>query len=142
MKDIQHLVSNVKMIKVLNKTIKYYSKDLSRRSQEPSGICNYYMIEDGVVKRDSIGRLCSKKNAKKLQENCLDASVEFININWENEKLADYLKPKHKDLPVKFLIDLQDLHDRSCYWEESGLSEMGKLFEIEMREKIIDNQYN
>lgn len=47
---------------------------------------------------------------------------------------------KYYKLPIRFLVDLQNLHDNNCYWPPSGLSDEGKKYVEFMKDKI-KNEY-
>lgn len=99
-------------------TIKYYSEDTSRRCVSEDK-CTYSpktlnINSDGCA----IGRWLDEE--LKLELDALGT------VPVQNEKVFDKLPKWMQDMEKYFLHRVQDLHDMDNYWNESGLSQLGK----------------
>lgn len=112
-------------------TIKYYSEDTLRRCEE-DGKCRY-----------------SGKTLNKNSDGCaigrwLDEEVKLDldslgPVPVQNEKVFDKLPKWMQGMGIYFLQHVQELHDSSIYWDESGLSQLGKNKVNEMIEHYYFN---
>lgn len=113
-----------KRLEILLDTINYF--DSSKLNIENGYECKYYPVNKSK-EGCAIGRLIEDK---KLCEE-LD-SEKLTDVGTIFNKLPNNLKELGED----FLIDLQNLHDRSNNWGEDGLSEIGYPYFIDM---LIDH---
>lgn len=98
------------MLKVLNDTVKYYSKDMRRRSVKEDGGCQYFIKgKNGCPnKMCAIGRYIMP--SKRLEAN------ENGGMWVDSKHITPLLKKEVRDIPLKFWTALQDLHDSPDYW--------------------------
>ena len=111
-------------IKLINETVAYYSKDVTRRGIcKISGSCEY-------LTRD--GKMCAVGRCVKEELNS-DLSGSFNNLYNENKPLSeqereDLFKDEYKGIPAGLWSNLQSLHDTNRFWNATGLSKDGKNF--------------
>lgn len=108
----------LKRLEFLEDTVKYYSEDITRRSFRSligGSQCLYRKKENGVTKYCAIGRHIPMKTDL---ENCNTYAVEELyNLG--------LLPSKLKKLGLKFLEQIQSLHDKSENWNQKGLTGSG-----------------
>ncbi len=108
----------------LDEGVKYYSEDTKRRATNTLGGCEY-LTKRG--KKCFIGRHITDFS---LLEN-LDLKAHSLdNSLWDG--FCQVLPTNVIELGLRFLIDVQHLHDCSSYWGKKGLSKEG----IEALERI------
>lgn len=112
-------------------TIKYYSEDTSRRCVS-EGKCTY---SPETLNKNSEGCAIGRWLDEELQLE-LDA-LGIVPV--QNEKVFDKLPKWMQGMGIYFLQHVQDLHDSSIYWDESGLSQLGKNKVNEMIEHYTLN---
>lgn len=113
--------------KIIDKTVKYYSKNPSkRRSIIYNNSLYFAKDEDGHCRMCAVGRYL--KDPEKVQkaiyklDSCGEMNVNGL-INTFGEKV---FKKKYRNINIAFWDFLQELHDRDIYWNENGLSITGK----------------
>lgn len=124
-----------KRIELLDETVKYYSTDPDGRRCAVDGCCYYHPKTLGLEGKSegcAIGRLLSRRMALQFDNNGGDSIDELFEI----------LPMKIKKYGIVFLTDLQMLHDFDRYWTCDGLSIIGKNKVKEIKEKIIEGDYN
>lgn len=107
--------------------LKYYCEDPSRRCISPTNLCKYHpsTINHLTSEGCAIGRHLSKELAIELDnEELTDVMSIFDKLPSELQKLGD-----------DFLQNVQELHDVVRNWNETGLTDYGR---IQLR-KIIKN---
>jgi hypothetical protein len=102
-------------LKVLNDTAKYYNSS-KRNLATNETTCKYYPQHKNT-EGCAIGRLISKKLAKAL---------DLRNFSVNVDSVFRLLPTKLKKLGQPFLSDLQSLHDSESYWDDKGLTDLGK----------------
>ena len=118
---------------LLQDTIAYYSVNPAERRCRSLYSCNYSPI----------------KINKPLSEGCAigrhldeDVKIKFDNyydiksINFEYPDIFALAPQWMQDMDIDFLQAIQNLHDYSDYWGETGLSEFGKERVDEIKEKF------
>ncbi len=103
----------------LEETINHYN--INNRCVTKTDTCLYSPIKN-KSKGCAIGRhIRDKKLCKKLDKfGILENSVN-------NDEVFDLLPKKLQRLGQSFLIEIQNLHDYTPNWNETGLSEQGKI---------------
>ena len=122
-------------IALINETVAYYSEDPLRRCFYESGECFYSGTNNKNATSEgcAIGRLIPKELAEELDKEF------FYDIgNSGVKEIFDRLPIDLQAYGVKFLSELQGLHDNPEYWREHGLSDEG----AERVELLIYNLMN
>lgn len=92
----------------------------------------------------AVGRLLTDEEAAYLQE--LDSESTITKIMWYLEtydnNLAKSIWSKLSKYPVKYLQDIQQLHDERKYWDDNGLTDYGREYANCVRNNIITGYYN
>ena len=110
-------------IEFLRDTINYYSDDTNRRCIE-NRMCYYSPEKIGkseISNGCAIGRHLSREDANFIDNIGVMDVKRIINDPILSQKLPEWMK----DLGTSFLYDVQLLHDRSGYWNESGITAAG-----------------
>ena len=117
-------------IEIIQETVNYYSTDPSRRATEIRNdrLSCVYQTKDG--RNCALGRYLINPLDEGLRNYA--ANSLFFEDNPESFYI---LKPEARIEDRYFWIDVQDLHDESKYWTETGLSEDGKLYVTRLLEK-------
>jgi hypothetical protein len=117
-----------KQLDFLEDTVKYYSEDTSRRAVTISG-CYYYRTDDG--RKCAIGRFIPDDlYNEKIEEHGIDEIFKY-----------ECIPNELKELGVKFLYDIQYLHDNDFNWENCGLSSEGEEWVYFIKNEIIKEYY-
>lgn len=135
------------MEEVLKDTIKYYNGFPERRAFEKKagfGNTEFCLYKSSDNQKCAIGRLI-KEETFKNQPKFLTSNIsisEFkrrLTVNHYKD-LKNSLKEEYKNLPIKFLIDLQLLHDKSNFWIKKDSPNVGYLSTtgIEFRDAMIE----
>lgn len=119
---------------IINETVNYYSKDTSRRALNNVGNCKY-ITEDG--RKCAIGRVLRPSKCKKEFNCTVRKLAEILGLN----NLDEALLPSVRGHEVDFWIDLQDIHDCNCNWDDDGLTESGEE-EVEKIKECWIEDYN
>jgi hypothetical protein len=85
-----------------------------------------YETEDG--KQCAVGR-CMTQSGLAFGKHLVDCGkpTAVSSIHERSDFGIDiYLKPEYQGLRIEFWEALQHLHDGLCYWDEKGLSKIGK----------------
>lgn len=107
-------IIDIDQTNVLEETVAFYSKDITRRSVE--NLFCVYRTKDGHA--CAIGRLIPDATVGKFK------SYGIVCC----EGIFFYLPDSVKFLGADFLVDLQRLHDNSSFWSDKGLTAKGKQF--------------
>lgn len=118
---------------VLLETIHAYTSN-NRGYDEDKAMC-VYETEDG--KQCAVGR-CMTQNGIAFGKHLVDSGKPstVASVHERSRSGIDtHLKPEYQGLRIEFWKSLQHLHDTSWYWDEMGLSKLGKqkaesLFDI------------
>ncbi len=105
------------MLETLNETAAAYtSKTRATETQDTDATaCRYFIA----------GRCCPVGR-------CLENPIEFQDVHLSvilldiGYKLESILKPEYRGYPLGFWASLQKLHDQPLFWDENGLSAMGR----------------
>lgn len=108
---------------LLVSTVKFYTS--KNRSVNNDRGCFYRIEKEGVVKNCGIGRHLSKKACITFDKDADDTSIEYIFCDDNFKCLAPKWMQK---MDVKFLADIQKLHDMTGYWYSEGLSDDGRSY--------------
>ncbi len=123
----------IRQLKVLEDTVAFYGADVSRRGLNEKGDCIY--ITPDKKKRCAIGRLLPLKVCESFRGRGyggLDCSI-FSKVPKNLSKLR-----------LKFLQDVQDLHDRQLHWSaksKTGLTNKGTMKFNTIKKKIKTGYY-
>lgn len=104
-------------LEFLQDTINYYSEDTSRRAVvyiDEFNECRY-LTEDG--RKCAIGRVINIS---------YEDSEKLSNVTVANSNIVKLLPEHIKVLGIDFLSRIQRLHNCDTYWNEDGLSAIGK----------------
>ena len=106
-------------LEFLQNTINYYSEDVNRRAVVDNDDCIEcrYLTEDG--RKCAIGRFL---------DITLEQSDKLSNTPVESNRILNLLPNEVRDLGSPFLTDIQFLHDNNFFWNEEGLSHLGKKY--------------
>ena len=117
-------------LEFLEDTVKWYSENPDRRCFNHDGKC-LYSPKNALNNTEStgcaIGIHLSPELASYLDEHYTNSGVERV-----FEDLPDNLK----ELGVAFLSNIQYLHDIDSFWTKESLSERGKEFVNEIKERF------
>ena len=113
-------------LELLNDTIAYYSVNpAERRCISIYGACSYSPSTSHIPTSEgcAIGRHLDGDVKRKFDV----SSYGSISMMSKYNKDVFALAPQWmQDMDIHFLEDIQGLHDKSDYWNETGLNEMGK----------------
>lgn len=110
-----------RQIKFLNDTVAHYR--LSNRSVSSGGTRCLYLAKDDNTEGCAIGRHLPKELALRMDDR------QFGNPGvWNNEALFNELPVWMKEMGMKFLSEVQNLHDLEENWSDDGISEAGLLY--------------
>lgn len=100
-------------IEIIEETVKYYSEDVSRRAVNV--LCEY-LTDDG--------RMCAVGRCLYNVKQAMDEDVE----DWSTheEFFTPVWKKGYAGHEKEFWVDLQNLHDVERYWNDKGLTDLGK----------------
>lgn len=129
-----------KRLGFLTDTIRYYSEDVNRRCTD--GFENCYYDPASVNKQDisegcAIGRHLPQELKEKIDN-------YYGSLGAIDEVYEDYeetgIKPEEFpesliELGLKFLTDMQCLHDYESHWQKGGLTEAGKEYVDKIKDK-------
>lgn len=101
--------------KFLEETISFYNS--TNRALDEGGNCVYHPTKNSPG--CAIGRHMSKEALEKVGRSSYAVSADIV-YEW----LPMWIKELGKD----FLVEVQRLHDRFEYWEDTGLSERGEEY--------------
>lgn len=109
---------------VLNETVEFYSEDVTRRGTTSTGACMYYFKDPKTkeVRKCAVGRMLKNKECKKL----IDFCGGVLGLVREHPSIK--FKKKYRNLPTRFLWDLQVFHDSQSYFnlhDGKGLTQKG-----------------
>lgn len=105
-------------IELLNETVSFYNFN-NRSVDVETKNCFYYLEgKEGCA----IGRKISDKELCKELDKRISSGCSGVN----NSIVFNSLPEELKILGQRFLSYIQGLHDANSYWDESGLSELGK----------------
>jgi hypothetical protein len=104
-------------LEIIEETIEFYSADITRRSIK-NGIC-VYAGEDGT--KCAYSR-CWKEGVWKEEYEDRNPKHEFM------PKPDELVDERYKGHSAKFWLELQRLHDNNSHWNETGLTENGKIY--------------
>jgi hypothetical protein len=109
---------------IVNETVEYYSWDITRRAIY-GDVCMYRTPEGKMC---SVGR-CLKPGFKvdMTKSQTLGQFLTNHNLDSTSEDLDTMLKREYRGHSISFWRALQTLHDVNYYWDESGITESGKL---------------
>lgn len=116
-------------LEIIDETVAFYSENVSRRSFTIPGVfktlesCVYWNEKNGNV--CAVGRCASEEGLKTLHDLYEGVGIEGVADIFPVDNI---LKEEYKGHSVDFWNAIQFLHDRSSYWDENGLSEMGKEY--------------
>lgn len=126
-------------VEIINETIEFYSADTTRRSVNPkSKLGCSYNYENG--NHCAVGRVMLPKYQKrgtKLKGNT--ATVGTLLEELKIKKIDNILQPQYRGHDIRFWRKLQILHDRSHYWQENGLTDVGLDYANELLETYKSN---
>ena len=101
-------------VEIIKETMKFYSKDVSRRALDDKGGCFYKLGE----KMCAVGRCMNEKAVFNF-----NGSI----INYP-ENIENHLKDEYKGHSINFWTDLQSFHDNPDYWDINGITKEGKMY--------------
>ena len=102
-------------LEIIEETIAFYTEDISRRSVDEFGNCQY-VSENGNV--CAFSRCCIDPASLKPYEG-------YVSNRILSKLGFDCLKPEYRIEDVWFWNRLQNFHDSSKNWNENGLTEKG-----------------
>jgi len=122
-------------LELLKETVAAYTVDT--RSIIPDMGCVY---EDERGHNCAIGRIMTPEAISCLKKNDMNSGTTFVRA-LDILRLKGILPLKEKWMPLvgelKFLDDIQSLHDRNSLWDESGLNDVGKRTVEAMTQNIL-----
>lgn len=124
--------------RLLNSTLTFYGKDVTRRAVERS-TCSYF-TDDG--RKCAVGRcLLYPERFKDFQGSISGLVKSQIRpfLDPFQVRLDRLMKPNYKGFDIHFWDLLQQLHDTNNYWQSNGLSEEGGEFVREINIWINEN---
>ena len=102
-------------IQILEETFNYYNEDPSRRAKS-DGRCQYL---------DGEGRMCAFGRCE-INPPLTDGSSDAVVNRFDNEEdMNASLKEEYRGHSIEFWVDVQDLHDEDCYWNDESVSDYG-----------------
>lgn len=128
-----------RLTKILDDMVEYYSKNPKGRRASFGENCMYLTSNN---RKCAVGRLLNVKGEK---DYLLDRSIIGANVHELLDQIAsddkEHIIKPIKDLPLRFLEDLQLLHDNPYNWEGNGLSNDGEAEEDKIRHRINSGFY-
>lgn len=118
-------------LEIIEETVKFYSKDIRRRSLDTDGVCVYNGIHNTHC---AVGRALLPKYKKEISGNRGYGVKRLPKQNGE-KSLDDMLSEKYRGHEEEFWRDLQALHDTDHYWKSGGLTEYGENWVGELKER-------
>lgn len=130
-----------KRLGFLTDTIRYYSEDVNRRCTNGNGQCYYNpasVNKQEISEGCAIGRHLPQELKVKLDN--WYGSEGAIEDVYEDDDKESGISPQDFpesliELGLKFLTDIQCLHDYDTHWEKRGLSDRGKEYVDSIKEK-------
>lgn len=120
-------------IDIINETVAFYSEDVTRRSGD-SFNCSY---RNKNGNKCAVGRCLTEKSLDFIFEEELNGEA-MLDILGKREV---EFKPEYSHIKdVGFWQDLQNLHDRSSYWDKDGLTDIGELYVLDIKEKYSSEE--
>lgn len=113
--------------KIIDKTVKYYSKNPLERRSIVYGICLYFAKDkDNHCRMCAVGRYLKdpEEVQKAIYKVYLDGETGVHDL--VKNFTHDIFKKKYRNLSTYFWAHLQELHDNGVYWSEEGLSTAGE----------------
>lgn len=113
-------MTQMTVAEIVDETVAFYNKDVSRRSVDGSGICQY---TDQGGRHCAIGRCLIDENFD------YGGGVEAIwggDLDSPSMEMDKELKEQYRGHTLGFWSDLQTLHDTSESWNEQGITEFGR----------------
>jgi len=146
---------------IVEETLAYYEKDPNRRAIHPeSGECMYNLKDKGSLgkwngkyKHCAVGRCLDEQYKMKGEALPGNGGTDAVDVTALTNKISDaynletklkfddLLNPKYRGHEIGFWKQLQQLHDRENYWEDS-LNILHKTSNKVRKEKvqmILDN---
>lgn len=129
-----------KRLGFLTDTIRYYSDDVNRRCTTGSGQCYYNpasVNKQEISEGCAIGRHLPQSLKEKLDKwYGSEGAIEDVYEDDEETGIKPEEFPESLiDLGLKFLTDIQCLHDYENHWQKSGLTEAGKEYVDKIKDK-------
>jgi hypothetical protein len=116
-------------IEIIDETVAYYSEDVSRRSISKGEY--RYFGDNG--KKCAYAR-CWKDNAIGFREN---TTARSENMPEPDDLVRDEYKGYNRD----FWQDIQSIHDANRYWDEKGMTEIGRA-KVENLKRLYSIELN
>ena len=120
---------------IINETVNFYSADISRRSVSNDGFggCKYNHANGNHC---AVGRVLLPKYHKQGTKMKGNTNGIGIFMGEQNIKSLDVvLQKQYRGHETSFWRGLQNLHDEGNYWKIGGLTERGKKYVEELKEK-------
>ena len=128
-----------KQLEVLQETVDYYSKDVSRRAVDEEGGCRY-LTSDGRM--CAVGRCLTSESIQDVldyeqEQKTSIAAIEAFKYG------GGKLKSEYSDLQecFNFWMALQCIHDHEDYWNKRGLSKWGIEHVEDVKQNIKKGYY-
>lgn len=118
------------MYNELKEMVRFYSADPELRAAN-GGDCAYL---DSHGNKCAIGRMLTLEDLARLE------ARGFLFDTALSDVWGIIETPRVKNLPIRFLEDLQELHDNDTYWD-SSISERGMEYAEKIEEKIRTRVY-
>ena len=110
---------------ILEDTVNHYTlKNRAKDGNHLFGFLCVYSPVEGISEGCAIGRMIADKDVcRKMDEikACIDEKI-----------LREFIPQEVLELGITFLADLQQLHDKQIYWQNTGLTKEG----VEWVEKL------
>jgi len=107
---------------ILLETVSFYNSK-NRGYDEDSGNCAY---EGSDGNRCAVGRCMTDEGIKIANTFPADGGSD-VNVINEKVNIDSLLQEKYQGVSLSFWKELQMLHDSSKYWDESGITDFGKV---------------
>lgn len=129
-------------IQIIDETVEYYSADPKRRATTKGALGRnlcIYLAEDGrtcAFSRCMIEPL----RAKNMAAPC-DMLIDMLTRKHveRNEVVpTGILKPEYDGYTISFWLGIQGLHDNVDYWDDKGMTGIGKMRVETMKETYKD----
>jgi hypothetical protein len=130
------------LLHVLDTTCGYYTIHNRGIAQDTKNVCVFFDLATGH--KCAVGRLLTDEEAAYLQ--ALDSTSTITKImkylDTYDNNLAKSIWSKLSKYPVRYLQDIQRLHDEYAYWDDNGLTDDGRNYADYIRNSITTGDYN
>jgi hypothetical protein len=135
-------MDNTDLLHLLDTTCAYYTRRNRGIKQNTDNTCVYY--EPATGHKCAIGRLLTDEEAAFVESLRCDSTITRVMHmlqTRQNNILAAKIWSKLSKYPVRYLQDIQHLHDELEFWDDEGLTTSGRKYAARIIQQIINQIY-